>query len=111
MRFRDTAEAGKLPAKDLDKLMHISMPIGKGNLLMATDALESTGHSVTMGNNFSISLTPESEEEAHHLFNGLSAGGSGIMPLTKTFWGALFGMFTDKFGVSWMINYELPKEK
>ncbi|HEY4151446.1 MAG TPA: VOC family protein [Chitinophagaceae bacterium] len=111
LRFRDTAEAPKLPPGDQDKLMHISMPIGKGNVLMGTDALESAGHKLTVGNNFHISLSPESEEEANKLYNGLSAGGKAKMPLTKTFWGALFGMFTDRFGVQWMINYEYPTNK
>ncbi len=61
---------------------------------------------MTFGTNSSISLSPESEEEAHKLFNELSAGGKVSMPLEKMFWGALFGMFTDKFGVQWMINYD-----
>jgi len=53
-----------------------------------------------------ISINTQSEEEAKKIFNGLSAGGRVNMPLEKTFWGALFGMFTDKFGISWMVNYD-----
>ncbi len=90
--------------------MHVALPIGQGNVLMGTDALKSQGHTLTMGNNFSISITPESEEEARTLFNKLSAGGKVESPLQKMFWNAYFGMFKDKFGVQWMVNYEYPKQ-
>jgi PhnB protein len=57
------------------------------------------------GNNFSLSLTVYSKEETDRLFNGLSAGGTVTMPLADTFWGDYFGMFTDKFGINWMISF------
>jgi PhnB protein len=104
-RFKETPEAGNVPANEQDKIMHIALPIGNGNTLMATDALESMGQTLTTGNNFSIAIQVESEEEADKLFNGLSAGGQVTMPLEKAFWGAYFGMCTDKFGVQWMVNY------
>jgi PhnB protein len=109
-RFKDTPEADRVAPTDANKIMHISLPIGKGNILMATDALESMGHSVTMGSNFHLSLSPDSEKEADKLFNGLSEGGKVTVPLSKTFWNAYFGMFTDKFGISWMVNYDLNKK-
>ncbi len=62
-----------------------------------------------VGTNSSISISPESEEEARKFFDGLSTGGQIGMPLAKMFWGALFGFFTDKFGVQWMVNYEIKK--
>lgn len=74
-RFKDTPEKDKLPAKDLDKIMHISLQIGKGTILMATDALESMGQKLTIGNNMYISINTESEEEATKIYNGLSVGG------------------------------------
>ena len=77
---------------------------------MGTDAIESKGHKLKEGNNIALSLAAESEEEATKLFNGLSAGGMVMVPLSKMFWGALFGMFTDKFGVQWMVNYDYPKK-
>jgi PhnB protein len=104
-RFKDTPEAGNIPEDAKDKLMHISLPLGKGNLLMATDALESMGQSLTVGNNFSLSIQAESKEEADRLFNALAAGGQINMPLEDAFWGDYFGMLTDKFGIQWMINY------
>ncbi len=105
-KFKDTPEAGQVPEAELDKIMHIALPISDKQVLMATDALESMGHKLVTGNNYHISVTPDSEEEAHKLFDGLSAGGKIEVTLQKMFWGALFGMFTDKFGVQWMINYD-----
>jgi len=104
-RFKDTPEAGNTDPKDQNKIMHIAMPIGKGNILMATDALESKGHKLTMGNNFHLSVDTESEDEARKIFNALATGGVVTIPLDKMFWGAYFGMCTDKFGIQWMVSY------
>lgn len=104
-RFKDTPEAGRVPAHELEKIMHIALPIGKGSILMATDALESMGHKLTAGNNFHLSVEAESEAETKKLFKALSAGGNVTIPLEKMFWGAYFGMCTDKFGIQWMVNY------
>ena len=95
---------------DQQKVMHIALPIGKGNILMGTDMLESFGHKLIAGNNFSISINADSKEEADKLYNALSALGNAEMPIADAFWGAYFGMFTDKFGIQWMVNYEYPKK-
>lgn len=108
-RFKDTPEAGRVPDNEKNKLMHIALPIGKNNTLMATDALESMGHTITIGNNFQLSVAADSESEADKLFSGLSEGGKPTMPLQKTFWGSYFGMVTDKFGINWMVSYDYPK--
>ena len=105
-RFKETPEADKVPEHEKDKIMHIALPIGKNNVLMATDALESMGQKLTLGNNFYITIQPESKGEAERLFNGLSAGGKVEMPLQDMFWGAYFGAFRDRFGVQWMINFD-----
>jgi PhnB protein len=63
------------------------------------------------GNNFSISLNTDSREEADHLFNGLSDGGQVTMPMENTFWGDYFGMFTDKFGINWMVSFPTEQHK
>ncbi|MGA9118452.1 MAG: VOC family protein [Bacteroidota bacterium] len=110
-RFKDTPEGAKIPEKERDKLMHVSLPVGKGNILMATDALESMGQKLTIGNNFFLFLEAESKEEAVTLFNKLSAGGKATMALQDTFWGAYFGMLKDKFEMQWMVNYTYPKQK
>lgn len=106
-RLKDTPDADKLSEGDKEKIMHVALPIGT-NLLMGTDVLESM-EQVKFGTNSSICISPESEEEATKLFNGLAEGGHVGMPLEKMFWGALFGFFTDKFGVQWMVNYELKQ--
>jgi len=103
MRFKDMP-GNNFPAGDQDKIMHIALPIGNGNMLMATDMLESLGQQLKTGNNFSLSIHVTSEDEAMHFYNGLSAGGTIEAPYKKEFWG-YFGMFLDKFGVRWMINY------
>jgi PhnB protein len=104
-RFKDTPEKDRVPANEQEKVMHVALPIG-GNILMGTDALESMGHTITPGSNISLSVVAVSEEEANRLFNALSKGGSVSVPLEKMFWGAFFGMLTDKFGIQWMVNYD-----
>jgi len=110
-RFKDIPDSSQVPPDVRDKIMHISLPIGKGNVLMATDALESMGQPVTMGNNFYICISPDSKEEAERLFNGLSEGGKIEMPLADQFWGAYYGSFRDKFDIGWMINYDSRQQQ
>lgn len=109
-RFKETPAANTISADEKEKIMHIALPIGKGNVLMGTDALESMGHKVTFGNNYSISIEADSKEEAKRLYDGLSVGGTIVTPIHDEFWGAYFGMFTDKFGLRWMVNYTYPKQ-
>ncbi len=109
-RFKDTPDGAKMPPGDQNKVMHIALPVGKGNVIMGTDMLESMGHKLNKGNNFSISISTDSKAEADKLYKALSAGGKVEMPLADAFWGAYFGMFTDKFGIQWMVNYEYPKK-
>ncbi|PRY52586.1 PhnB protein [Arcticibacter pallidicorallinus] len=85
--------------------LHVSIPIGDGQFLMASDCIKSQGHTLVNGNNNYISVSPESREEAERIFNGLSEGGKIEMPLEDMFWGDYFGSFQDKFGTFWMINY------
>jgi len=110
-RFKETPAADMVPANERDKIMHVSLPIGKGNVLMGTDALESIGHKLTFGNNYNISIEADSKDEAQRIYDGLSAGGKIEQPLKDEFWGAYFGMFTDKYGTRWMISYTYPKQK
>ena len=112
MRWKDMPGCDQMgPLTDADKqaIMHISLPIGGGHVLMGTDSLKSMGHEAIIGTNSHIVLGAESKEEADRLFNSLSEGGKAAMPMQNTFWGAYYGMFTDKFGVQWMVNYEYPK--
>jgi PhnB protein len=94
----------KLSDADANRVMHVSLPIGN-TILMGSDSNEASGD-VAFGSNVSISINAESTEEADRIFNGLSAGGNPFAPMTKTFWGAYFGMFVDKFGIHWMVNFD-----
>ena len=103
-RFKDVEGLGNLPANEVDRVMHVSLPMGQ-SVLMASDTLESLGQQVTFGNNFYISINAESKEDADRLFAGLSAGGHIEMPMQDQFWGAYFGMCKDKFGIQWMLSF------
>ena len=87
-------------------VMHVSLPIGGGQFLMASDCVTSQGHVLQVGNNNYISLSPDSREEADRIFNALSEGGTVEMPMEDMFWGDYFGSFKDKYGVCWMINFD-----
>ncbi|WP_166920580.1 VOC family protein [Flavobacterium poyangense] len=95
---------GGTSEKDAERIMHVSLPIGD-TILMGSDSSEQSGD-VVVGANFSVSINVGSTEEADRIFNGLSAGGTVFMPMDKTFWGAYFGMFKDKFDISWMVNFD-----
>ncbi|MFV8343658.1 VOC family protein [Flavobacterium sp. XS2P39] len=101
---------GPMSEADGEKVMHVSLPISKETVLMGSDSSEAFGQATIIGNNFSVSINTDSQQEADKLFGGLSVGGSVTMPMSKTFWGAYFGMFTDKFGIQWMVNFDEQKE-
>lgn len=106
-RMGDVPPGPGMPAlSDAEKkmVMHVELPILGGHVLMGTDALESMGHTLTFGNNFSINLEPDTRAEAERLFAALGEGGKVTMPLQDMFWGALFGTLVDRFGVQWMMN-------
>lgn len=94
-----SAEAG-------EKVMHVSLPISKETFLLGSDTDDIWSPNFTQGNNFSISISTDSQAKADRLYNALVAGGQATMPMSKTFWSAYFGMLTDKFGINWMIGLE-----
>ncbi|MDP4147768.1 MAG: VOC family protein [Bacteroidota bacterium] len=107
MRFKDVPVfpgKEKLNEAELNKMMHIALPIGD-NVLMATDMLESQGQQVKTGNSSTLSVHPDSKPEADRLYKELSQGGKAHVPMTDMFWG-YWGMLTDKYGVQWMVNYQ-----
>ena len=110
-RYKDMPEGSKLSLEEQEKIMHISLPVGRSTVLMATDALESMGQKLAEGNNFYLMIEAESKDQVYRLFYELSAGGEVTMPLQVTFWGAFFGQFKDKYGIQWMISYDLKMEK
>ncbi len=89
-----------------DKIMHMSLPISKEVVLMGSDMSEELGYKLTVGDNISLSVSTDKEDEAKRIFNGLAEGGTITMPLEKTFWAPLFGMLTDKFGINWLVSFE-----
>ena len=106
-RFSEVpAQEGQPPMLEEDKnlIMHITLPILGGHMLMGTDAPESMGFKVAMGNNIYINLEPDTREESDKLFAALSAGGKVEMAMQQMFWGDYFGSCSDKYGVNWMIN-------
>ena len=108
MRFKDISSPEYPVAEnDANKIMHIALPIGK-NILMANDVPESMGPVNENENRSKISISAESREESDNLFNGLSAGGNIEVPMSDSPWGSYFGMFRDKFGIEWMVDFD-PK--
>jgi PhnB protein len=111
MRMETAPDGGKLPEHIQGKIMHIALPLGKNLILMATDSIEEMGHKSVPGNNFTLSISPGSEEEMYTVFNALAEGGKIGAPLEKMFWGAYWGMLFDKFGIQWMVNYDPNQTK
>lgn len=106
-RFSEVPQQEGMPAmkaEDTNLIMHIELPILGGHVLMGTDAPESMGFTVTLGNNVYINLEPDTRAQADRLFAKLSEGGKVDMALQEMFWGGYFGSCADRFGVQWMIN-------
>ncbi len=107
-RFKEMESAEHpFSEKEANKIMHIALPIGK-NVLMANDVPESMGVVNENENRSKISVSAQTKEEADKLFNGLSAGGNVEMPIADSPWGSYFGMFRDKFGIEWIVDFD-PK--
>ncbi|MEX0273182.1 MAG: VOC family protein [Flavobacteriaceae bacterium] len=106
-------QEGMPPIDEKDKhlIMHISLPIGGDTILMGSDSVGEWAQGLQKGTNFSISINTDTKEEADRIFAQLSKGGKVTMPLHDSFWNAYFGMFTDKFGIQWMINVNLEEKK
>ena len=105
VRFKDiSGPEFPVAENDANKIMHIALPIGK-NMLMANDVPESMGRVNEKENRSKIMISAESREEADKLFSGLSAGGTIEAPIGDSPWGSYFGMFRDKFGIEWMVDF------
>ena len=105
-RFGDMPDSEDYNVADSDKskIMHVGLSIGT-SILMGSDTGGDWAPTFVQGNNFSVSVTAESKAEADQIFEALSKGGIITMPLMLTFWGDYFGMFTDKFGINWMVSF------
>lgn len=109
VRMKDIASA-EMPVaeEDMNKIMHITLPIGQ-NMLIGNDVPSFLGKVNEQENRSKIVINAESREEADKLFNGLSADGSVEVPIGDSPWGTYFGMFRDKYGIEWMIDYNPAK--
>ena len=122
LNFYKNALGGELTISRFSEFASPEMPVPEGQengvmhgmlitddfQLMAADAL-ALGGAVATGNNISISLSGDDETKLTNYFDSLSAGGTIKEPLAKAPWGDSFGMFTDKFGIEWMVNIAGPK--
>jgi PhnB protein len=108
VRFKDLSNPEfPVAEKEANKIMHIALPIGK-NILMGNDVPEIMGKTNENENRSKISISAENREEADKLFKGLSAGGNIEFPIGESPWGSYFGMFRDKYGIEWMVDFD-PK--
>lgn len=106
VRFKDIAsEEFPIPEKEADKIMYISLPIGESTMLIANDVPEVMGRVNEQENRSKIVVSTESKEEADRLFNGLSVGGEVEGPMGDSPWGSYAGMFRDKYGIEWIIEF------
>ncbi len=106
-RFKDMASPEfQVSENEADKIMHIALPIGK-NVLMGNDVPESMGRTNENENRSKISINCESKEEADKMLNGLSVGGKIEFAMADSPWGSYFGMFRDKYGIEWMVDFDV----
>jgi PhnB protein len=110
-RYKDMPPNNEHPLLEVDmnKIMHISLPISKETVLMGGDAPETMHKVITAGNNFVLAIMVDTLEEAERIFDHLAMGGKVFMPIAKAFWGDYFGMVTDKFCIEWMISCKIPE--
>ena len=107
VRFKDISSAEfPVPEKEAQKIMYIALPIGKHNVLKANDVPEFMGRVNEEENRSKISVSAESREEADKIFNGLSAGGNVEGPIGDSPWGSYAGMFRDKYGIEWIVEFD-----
>jgi PhnB protein len=107
VRFKDLSSAEfPVPEKEAQKIMYIALPIGKHNVLKANDVPEFMGRVNEEENRSKISVSAESRDEADKIFNGLSAGGNVEGPIGDSPWGSYAGMFRDKYGIEWIVEFD-----
>ena len=110
VRFKDLASAEfPVSEKEENKIMYIALPIGNGSILIGNDVPEVLGKVNENENRSKISINVESKEEAERLFKGLSAGGTVEGPMGDGPWGSYAGMFRDKYGIEWIVEFSATK--
>lgn len=110
VRFKDIAsDEVKIDEKEENKIMYIALPIGDDTMLIANDVPEVLGVVNEHENRSKILVSTKSREEADRLFNGLSVGGEVEGPMGDSPWGSYAGMFRDKYGIEWIIEFSPNK--
>ena len=107
IRFKDLASDDfQVPENEANKIMTIVLPMGKHNVLIGNDVPEFMGRVNERENRFKITVAAETREEADKIFNGLSAGGEVEGPIDDSPWGTYAGMFRDKYGIEWIVEFD-----
>ena len=106
---KESMANSNISEEDKKKVMHVALSQDGKPILMGTDSVEGMGPKFEFGNNFFISCSPDSFEEAESIFNALSEDGEVVMPMQEQFWGDMFGMCNDKYGVRWMLDCKKPE--
>jgi PhnB protein len=107
IRFKDLSSPEfQVPENEANKIMHIALPIGKHNVLIANDVPDFMGPVNEKENRSKILVNAESREEAYKIFNGLSAGGDVEGPIGDSPWGSYAGMFRDRYGIEWIVDFD-----
>jgi len=107
IRFKDLAsDEFQVAESEANKIMTIILPLGKHNVLIANDVPEFMGRVNENENRSKIAVSAESREEADQIFNGLSAGGAVEGPIGDSPWGTYAGMFRDKYGIEWIVEFD-----
>jgi PhnB protein len=101
----------ELTPEQKNMVMHVALQLPDGQMIMGSDMLPGMGPKRVEGNNFSISVHPDSRQEADRIFNALAEGGAITMPIADQFWGDYFGSVADRFGMNWMVNYNDPAKR
>jgi PhnB protein len=110
VRFKDIAsDEFPVAEKEENKIMYIALPIGNSTVLIANDVPEVMGRVNEHENRSKILVMTESKEEADRLFSGLSAGGEVEGSMGDSPWGSYAGMFRDKYGIEWIIEFSSTK--
>ncbi len=106
-RFKDLSGPDiNIPEDEAEKIMYIGLPLGKNNVLVANDIPSALGKVSETENRSKIYVNADSREEADHIFSGLSAGGEVEGPIGDSPWGTYAGMFRDKYGIEWIVEFD-----
>ena len=110
VRFKDLESSEfPVPESEANKIMRITLPIG-ANTLIANDVPESIGPVNEKENRSKIAISTESRAEADDIFTGLTAGGTIEMPMSDSPWNTYFGMFRDKYGIEWTVEFDSSRD-